>query len=68
MDQYLDINSEFSESLKSLAEDISSSVSPQDPEIASVRIQTGANLNDIFEIFLTDARTTALGVDDIDSN
>ena len=63
---YLDINSEFSDSLKSLAEDISSSVPPQDPEIAPVRIQTGANLNDIFEIFLTDARTTALGVDDID--
>ena len=63
---YLDINSEFSDSLKSLAEDISSSVPPQDPEIAPIRIQTGANLNDIFEIFLTDARTTALGVDDID--
>jgi flagellin len=61
---YLDIYSDFGDSLKSLGENINESV-PTTGDLFSINLQVGANAGETFEVELTDARTTALGIDDI---
>jgi flagellin len=64
--KYLDIYGDFSAQLQDLSRSIvEDSISENEYIVQDLKLQVGANSGDIFEMDLTDARTTALGIDDI---